>query len=98
MKFVFDCNPKYYKNEDLFKTATEVDYSDMKNKPTIERVSQNGAFTITIPDDQVRELQIALNYAIVGMGMDNQDTVNYTGRLLYWIYDEIVIQLRENKR
>ena len=95
MKFYFDCNPKYYKNQDLYNAAIDVDYSDMIDPPIIQAYGSDGRFTMEVADEQILDLKHSLNDAIVIYGLDNQETVNNLGRRLYWIYDEILIQLRQ---
>lgn len=98
MKFYFDCDPKYYKNQDLYNAAIDVDYSDMINPPIIQAYGSDGRFTMEVADDQIQEMKLAINDAIVIYGLDNQETVNLLGKQLYWIYDEIIIQLRERNK
>lgn len=49
-------------------------------------------------DDELDDLQAEITFAIVSKGMDNQDTVNEIGIRLYAIYDDILWQIREQRK
>lgn len=96
MLFKFNCDPRYFSNNALFEIAATIDFSELKQPPILEKIDgETGAFTMEVPDDEVREMQGLINEDIVGRGMDNQNTVNETGKMLYWLYDEILYQKKK---
>ena len=92
MIFTFNCDPKFFSNDDLYKLATTIDFSELNSAPVFNQVTSQGAFTIEVPDSEVRIMQVCINEDIVGRGIDDQDTINNTGKMLYWLYDEILYQ------
>lgn len=92
MLFRFDCDPKYFNNQVLYDTAVSIDFSELSRPPIFRKISPNGAFTMEIANDQIREMQGLINDNIVSRGMDDQNTVNQIGKMLYWLYDEILYQ------
>ena len=94
MKFLFNCDKKYFLNSDLRKTLEDSDFSELSARPLIQEEQQG--FSLSIPDKETSDFLGILNDEIVCRGMDNQETVNETGKMLYWIYDEILIQNKKN--
>jgi hypothetical protein len=95
MKIEFNCDEKFYKNETLYALLVNTDFSEVENKPIINENS-DGSFFMTFIDVDKRDILLALNDEIVMKGLDNQETVNETGKMLYWLYDEIIIQSQQN--
>lgn len=93
MKIQFHCNEKYYKNKDLLEILKSVDFSELEKTPIISE-NKDGSFSMEFPDDELLEVKLAINDEVIAQGLDNQNTVNETGKMLYWLYDEVLIQTK----
>jgi hypothetical protein len=82
MKFVL-CKDDFSFLKKNAEDACELMYSENSNEGTV---------SFEVKD--VSDFMVELNFAIVDVGMDNQDTVNRIGKRLYNIYDEILYQKR----
>ena len=84
MVFVLD---KKYRNY-----IENIDFSDMSVAPIFSNNTEE-SFSITVDDNDVLNFEDSITYEIVSNGMDNQDTVNDLGIILYTIYDLIIEQI-----
>lgn len=92
MLFTFNCDKKYYDNKKLLEIAKSIDFSELQHLPEFKTSEHDDTFTMNVDDNEIRLLQTLINEDIVGRGMDNQNTVNEIGKMLYWLYDEILYQ------
>lgn len=68
-----------------------IDFNDMERPPKITELPDE--FQVEVDSSDIQDMKVCMNYDIVGRGMDNQNTVNDLGKLLYEIYDEMLYQL-----
>lgn len=93
MKIVFNCDIKFYKNKDLFNVLQSVDFSELEVTPVLSE-NEDGSFSMEFDNNELVEVQFAINDEIIASGLENQNEVNETGKMLYWLYDEILIQCK----
>lgn len=93
MKIRFDCDEKYFKNKDLLELLKVVDFSNLEKVPLISE-NRDGTFSMEFDNDELLEVKMAINDEILSQGLERQNKVNEIGRMLYWLYDEVLIQTR----
>ena len=93
MKIRFDCDEKYFKNKDLLELLKVVDFSNLEKVPLISE-NRDGSFSMEFDNDELFEVKMAINDEILSQGLERQNKVNEIGRMLYWLYDEVLIQTR----
>lgn len=96
MKIVFNCDIKFYKNKDLCNALKSVDFSELEVAPVLSE-NEDGSFSMEFDNNELVEVQFAINDEIIASGLENQNEVNETGKMLYWLYDEILIQSKQEQ-
>lgn len=96
MKIVFNCDIKFYNNKELFNVLQSVDFSELEVAPVLSE-NEDGSFSMEFDNNELVEVQFAINDEIIASGLENQNEVNETGKMLYWLYDEILIQSKQEQ-
>lgn len=91
MKIIFNCDSKFYKNTDLLNLLQSVDFSELEEAPVFSE-NEDGSFSMEFDNNELTDVEFAINDEIIASGLENQNEVNETGKMLYWLYDEIIMQ------
>lgn len=94
MKVVFNCDNKFYKNTDLLNLLKSVDFSELEAAPVFSE-NEDGSFSMEFDNNELIDVKLAINDEVITSGLENQNKVNETGKMLYWLYDEIIIQSKQ---